>query len=214
MSYTVSQAYNRVLEEADKLGSDYFSLSQVLSAFKKETYDFIGERTKEAELNQEVTDDMRSLVKPIKLTLVSNPDEDKCFMAMVPNDYHTKLSLNVLYTDGLTSRKPTIDKMGEDNINNLSPLKKPDRMYPLIQQFSNYFNVNPNLPIGSTIQPDKLILIYFKQPSFGVNNNDVVVDLPNQVCELLFAKTATALLLNIGDERATTTYQVNKLFRE
>ena len=58
MPYTVAEAYNRVLEEADKLGSDYFDKQQVLSVFKKETLDFVGSKAAEAELNQQVTDDI------------------------------------------------------------------------------------------------------------------------------------------------------------
>jgi hypothetical protein len=56
MAYTVTDAY--ITQEADKLGSDYFPLPDVLKAFKKETLDFIGSRAKE--MNQEVTDDIRT----------------------------------------------------------------------------------------------------------------------------------------------------------
>jgi hypothetical protein len=213
MSYTVTEAYHRILEEADKLGSDYFSLPQVLKAFKKETLSFVGARAKEAEINQEVTDDIRSLLVPTLLPFIPNPDNALEKMATLPNNYHTKISVNVLYTDGLKARVPTLERHGEHNTNSISPFKKPDRMYPLIQQFSNYFNVHTGLTANSTVQPSKLILIYIKQPSFGVAQTDVMVDLPDSVCEYLFAETANHLRLNTGEPQASQDFQANQTFR-
>lgn len=214
MSYTVNEAYSRVLEEADKLGSDYFSLPQVLKAFKKETLDFVGSRAKEAELNQEVTDDLRSLVLSKLIPFLPNPDNALEKMASLPNDYHTKLSMNVLYTDGLKARIPTVERMGEHNTNSVSPFKKPDRSYPLIQQFSNYFNVITGIGSSATIQPSKLILIYIKKPNFGKLPTDVVVDLSDSVCEYLFASTANHLRLNTGEPSAARDFQINETYRK
>lgn len=214
MSYTVTEAYNRVLEEADKLGSDYFTIPQMLSAFKKETLDFVGSKAKDAERTQEVTDDIRSLVIPLKIPLLENPDEPLEKIAALPGNYFAKLTLNVLYSDGLKARKPNIERFGESNTNAISPLKKADRMYPTIQQFGNYFNVITGLSATSTIQPDKLLLIYIKRPTFGKLQNDIIVDLPDEVCELLFASTANAFLLNTGDERFQMDFQNNQTFRK
>lgn len=213
MSYTVTEAYNRIMEEADKLGSDYFSLPQVLKAFKKETLSFVGSKAKEVELNQEVTDDIRSLLVPVLIPFVSNPDNALEKMATVPNNYHTKVSVNVLYTDGLKARVPTIERHGEHNTNSISPFRKPERMYPLIQQFSNYFNVHTGLALNATIQPSKLVLIYIKQPTFGVVGTDVSVDLPDMVCEYLFQETANRLRLNTGEPQAAQDFQFNQTFR-
>jgi hypothetical protein len=213
MAYTVTAAYNRILEEADKLGSDYFTLPQVLSAFKKETLSFVGARAKEVELNQEVTDDVRSLVESKLIPFVNNPDDSLQKMATLPNDYLRKISINVKYTDGLKARLPTIERHGEHNTNSISPYKKPDRSYPLIQQFSNYFNVHTGIPSDATIQPDKLILIYFKNPTFGSTAEQVVVNLPDDVCEYLFVETANALRLNTGEPSASNDFQINQLFR-
>jgi hypothetical protein len=213
MSYTVTEAYNRILEEADKLGSDYFSLPQVLKAFKKETLSFVGAKAKEIELNQEVTDDMKSLLVPVLIPFINNPDNAMEKMAVVPNNYHTKVSLNVLYDDGLKARIPTIERHGEHNTNSVSPYRKPERSYPLIRQFSNYFNVSTGIPLNATIQPSKLILIYIKQPTFGQNPNDVVVDLPDSVCEYLFAETANHMRLNTGEPQAAQDFQFNQTYR-
>lgn len=214
MSYKVTEAYNRVLEEADKLGSDYFSLPQVLTAFKKETLDFVGARAKEVEINQEVTDDIRPLVDSILIPFLANPDDALQKMASLPNNYHTKLSINVLYTDGLKARIPTIERMGEHNTNSISPFKKPDRSYPLIQQFSNYFNVITNIPSSATIQPSKLILIYIKQPTFGKQLDDIVLNLSDTVCEYLFAQTANHLRINAGESSGVQDFQINQTYRK
>lgn len=214
MAYTVTEAYNRVLEEADKLGSDYFTLPQVLKAFKKETLDFVGARAKEAELNQEVTDDIRTLLVPVSIPFINNPDNALEKMAVLPNNYHTRLSVNVLYNDGLKARKPTVEKFGEANTNTISPFKKEDRLYPRIQQFANYFNVITGLAANSTIQPSKLLLVYIKKPSFGSMQTDVVVDLNDTVCEYLFAATANALRLNVGESQGQTNFQVNQTYRQ
>lgn len=213
MSYTVTEAYNRILEEADKLGSDYFSLPQVLKAFKKETLSFVGARAKEIEINQEVTDDIKSLLVPILIPFIDNPDNILEKMATVPNNYHTKVSVNVLYTDGLKARVPTVERHGEHNTNSVSPFRKPEKMYPLIQQFSNYFNVCTGISSGATVQPSKLVLIYIKQPTFGVNGTDVVVNLPDTVCEYLFQETANRLRLNTGEPQAAQDFQFNQTFR-
>lgn len=213
MSYKVNEAYTRVLEEADKLGSDYFSLPQVLTAFKKETLDFVGARAKEAEINQEVTDDIRPLVASALIPFIPNPDDSLHKMASLPNNYHTKLSLNVLYTDGLKARTPTIERMGEHNTNSISPYHKAERAYPLIQQFSNYFNVITNIASNATIQPSKLILIYIKNPTFGKLPDDIVVDLSDTVCEYLFAQTANHLRLNAGEPSAIQDFQINQTYR-
>jgi len=213
MAYTVTEGYNRVLEEADKLGSDYFSLQQVLKAFKKEVLSFVGARAKEAEINQEVTDDIRPLVVSVLIPFTPNPDDSKQKMAALPNNYHTKLSVNVLYNDGLKARKPTLERMGEHNTNLISPFKKPERMYPLIQQFSNYFNVHTGLPTSSTVQPSKLILIYLKQPTLGTTANNQIVNLSDSVCEKLFAETANALRQGAGEPSAGLDFQLNQTYR-
>ena len=185
----------------------------MLKAFKKETLSFVGAKAKEAELNQEVTDDIRSLLVPTLISFIPNPDNALEKMASVPNNYNTKISINVLYNDGLKARLPTLERHGEHNTNSISPFRKADRMYPLIQQFSNYFNVITNIPSNATVQPSKLILIYIKKPTFGASDADVVVDLPDPVCEYLFGETANHLRRNTGEPQAAQDFQFNQTFR-
>ena len=212
--YTVTEAYNRTLEEADKLGSDYFALPLFLKYFKKEVLDFVGSKAKEIEETQEITDDIVSLIDKKWIPFTNDPDEPEHKFAAKPNDYFSRISINVKYTDGLEARKPIIERFGESNTNSISPFKKAERMYPVIQQFSNYFYVVTGLSLSSLIQPDKLKLIYLKKPTFGSDSNDVVVNLPDQVCELLFARTANSFFVTTGDERAQTDFQINQTYRK
>lgn len=211
---TVTKAYMRVLEEVDKIGSDYFSLPQVLSALQKEVWNFVDSRCKEIEITQEVTDDIRSLVIPNKIDLMPNPDEPGEYMAALPNNYHRLLKLNIVFSDNIIARKPRVERFGEHNTNIANPYKTPTRAYPLIQQFSNYFNVITNLPVGGIITPTQMTIIYVKKPTFGTQQSQPVVDLPDAVCEHLFAKTAEALLFNTGDPRGPVDFQVNKTYRD
>lgn len=213
MSYTVSQAYERILEEGDKLGSDYFTLPQVLAAFKKETLSFVGSKAKQVELNQEITDDLRPLLVPTLISFIPNPDNNLEKMATVPNNYHTKVSVNVLYTDGLKARQPLVERHGEHNTNSVSPYRKANKQYPLIQQFSNYFNVVTNIASDATVQPSKLILMYIKNPTFGAIGTDSVVNLSDSVCEYLFGETANHLRFKTGDPSAPQDFQVNQAYR-
>lgn len=214
MAYTVTEAYNRVLEEADKIGSDYFTLPQVLKALKKEVLDFVGARAAEAEMNQQITDDLRPLLGSKAIPFINNPDDALEKMASVPSDYHTRLSVNVLYSDGLKGRQPTIERFGEASFNSVSPYKKAERMYPRIQQYEFYFNVITGLELNSPIQPTKLLLIYIKQPTFGKALNDIVVDLSDTICEQIFANTANALRLQAGEPNAQTNFQINQTYRQ
>lgn len=212
--YTVTEAYNRVLEEADKLGSDYFVLSLFLKVFKKEVLDFVGSKAIEIENTQQVTDDISSLIAKIWIDLTNDPDEPEHKFAAKPNNYFSKASINIKYSDGLMARKPNIERFGESNTNSISPFKVADRMYPTIQQFGNYFNVITGIPLSGPIQPEKMLLIYIKKPTFGRLQNDPVVDLPDEVCELLFSRTANTLFVTTGDERAQTDFQINQTYRK
>lgn len=212
--YTVIQAYNRILEEADKLGSDYFSLPQVLAAFKKEVLDFVGARAKEAELTETVTNDVRPLVVLANIPLIDNPDFPTQKIASIPNNFHTRLTLNVEYTDKHRARKPTVERFGEHNANMVNPNKRPSKQYPLIQQFSDYYNVHTNIPPLDAVQPETLVLMYIKYPTFGEAQAAPVVNLPDTVCELLFSATAAALMNNVGEPRGQVNFQIDQTFRK
>ena len=78
MAYTVSEAYKRVLDEADKMGSDYMPLPEMLSLFKKETLGFVRERAKDIEKNQEITTDLVPLIKPLSIPLIPGAQRKYC----------------------------------------------------------------------------------------------------------------------------------------
>lgn len=212
--YTVAEAHIRVLQETDKAGSDYFDLKRVLDEFQKVTWDFVGARAKEIEITQEVTDDIRTLLRSEKINLNNDPDNNLIKMAALPNQYYRRLKINVLFSDGIASRKTTVQRHGEADVNLLNPLKKPDRSYPLVTQFDSYFSVDTGLRSGDIIVPEKLLLVYLKKPNFGKQQTAAVVDLPDDVCEHLFAMTANSLLNGIGDERTATDFQIENTYRK
>lgn len=209
MAYTVQVAYMKVLEAADKMGSDYFPQPLVLSRFKTVTYDFLGQKAKEIEMNQEVTDDIKSLVVHAPIAPIPDPNEANCWLASQPLNYHTRLAVIVKYVDGTSSRMPTVERIGEHNSNLANPFKNPTKDYPLIQQMGDYFKIYP----GNN-NVSKFYLSYLRKPIFGINDNDMIVDLPVQVVEALINDVATSLIAKSGDPRTPVDIQVNESFRK
>ena len=207
MAYTVSQAYNRTLEEADKMGSDYFSLPEFLNLFQKEVWDFVRDRTKDVELTQEVTDDMRPLIERASLPLIPSTVDASDKMAAIPVDYYRRMRVNVRYNDQTLGREPQVIKHGEADFNEVSPFRKPSKEYPQITQYSDFFNVKTNISIANLIQPTQLILIYIKKPIINRNETDVIINLDDSVCELLFGRTANSFMVTKGDARAQMAFQ-------
>ena len=62
ITYTVTEVKNKINQFADKLGSDYFTLPVLLNRFETSTWDFVGEKLKEIEATQTVTDDISPLI--------------------------------------------------------------------------------------------------------------------------------------------------------
>ena len=108
MPYTVSEAYTRVLTEADKMGSDYFSLPQVLDVLQKEVYDFVEDQTKDIEKTQTVTEDIRPLLVVKEESLINSTLFQGDKMAAIPFDLFKPARLNVRYNDDTLSRETTL----------------------------------------------------------------------------------------------------------
>lgn len=212
MAYTVSEAYNKVLDEADKMGSDYMPLPEMLSLFKKETLGFVREKAKDIEKNQEITTDLVPLVKPLSIALIPNPDVPHQQIASRPSDYINRARVNVQYTDLMIARQPSVIKHGEIDSANASPFKRASKMYPIITQFEDYFNVDSGIRSTETIQPMSLILTYIRTPIFGSDLDDVIVDLDDTVCEMLFSRTANQFMVNKGDPRVQMSVQYKETF--
>lgn len=209
MAYTVNDAYNIVLQEADKMGSDYFPLPAVLARFKTEALDFVGKRAAEVEITQQVTDDIRQLVTLQQITTTVNADEAQCYNAALPLNYHTRFNVKVQYSDGTSADRPTLERIGEHNHNMQDPFKKPTKAYPLVMQMSDFFKIYTGGAVAT-----KLWLTYLKRPTFGVNGGDTVVNLSDDAVEDILKKTAAALHMVTGDPRAPMEIQVNQLSRK
>lgn len=214
---TVNEAYNKALEEADKNGSDYFSLPQFLVFFKNATYDFLGSRVKDVEASQTITDDIRPLVITNGLNLVYDINDPEVFNEMftaIPSNYYRGIRLNVKYNDGSVAREPNFIRHGEEDHVYSNPNKRPTKDYPLIKELSNVFRVVTNLPVNGTLQASKLICVYVKHPTFGSSGPDKIVDLPIDVVYLLTQRTANSFMETKGDARVGTSIQYRELFRK
>lgn len=213
MAYTVSQAYTRTLQEADKMGSDYFTLPEFLNVFQKEVYDFVENATKDIEETQLITDDIRPLIKTSELALVVSSIDPKDTMAAIPLDYFRRARINVIYTDNVLAREPQIIRHGEADYSNISPYKKATKEYPIITQHSDFFNVKTNIFVGSLIQPSKLLVTYVSKPVINKLEHEIITSLNDSVCELLFGRAANSFMATKGDPRVQMTFQHEESFR-
>lgn len=213
MAYTVSQAYTRVLQEADKMGSDYFTLPEFLNMFQKEVYDFVENATKDIEETQLITDDIRELIKTAEPNLVTSTVDSNDKMGALPLDYFRRARVNVIYSDNTLAREPQIIRHGEADYANISPYKKATKDYPIITQYSDFFNVKTNIPVSAPMQPTKLLLIYVSKPVINRNESDTITVLNDSVCEFLFGRTANSFMVTKGDPRAQIAIQHEESFR-
>lgn len=209
--YTVQEVYDKTLVEADKMGSDYLTLPEALIRFKKSAYDFLGQKAAEVEETQEVTQDIQKLVKVASITPVSDPNITGTFLAAFPTDYYQRLRVTVFYSDTEKSRLPRFQKFGEANTNLANPYKKPSREYPLITNYSDYFNVDAKGAI-----PTKVALTYLQKPLFGTaaNLSGVMLDLPISAVDIIISMMTSEWLVDKGDQRAQPKFQIKETSRK
>lgn len=198
---TNMQLLDKVNDEADKQGSDYFPYPLVKERFRKCTLALIREWVKSAEDTQEVTDDLRPIIKIKPLTPIVNPDDSSNYITAVPNDYLHKLSGRFTYNNGQTSVKTTFERHAEEEFNRSSPFKKPSFEFPLVSQSGNHFVIDTN-----GVVPKEFKLIYVRMPLFGVGENDNVFDLGEQALEKVVDLVVASLLIKAGDPRAQNDY--------
>lgn len=209
--YTVQEVYDKTLQQADKMGSDYLALPEALSRLKKAAYDFIGQKSAQVEKTQEVTEDLQSLVKIAPFIPVIDPNVTGTFLVPFPNDFFHRLRITVFYGTTEKSRLPRFQKFGEANTNEVSPYKKPDRKYPLITNYSDYMNINT----GGAI-PSKIAFTYFKKPVFGTEANmaGVWLELPVQAIEEILALMIAEWMVQKGDSRGPSEFQLKETYRQ
>lgn len=214
MAYTINHLYKKVLEGADKMGSDFFPLPYVMNKLESATYDFIGETIKYIENTQEIRDDLRTLYKPYKLTVVAD-ESDTTFKAVVlPSDY-----LHLMNAKVIDSKVPVRDtrviRHGQTEIFESNPNTRASAEYPTVVIYKNY------LKIISPGTPTHVQGFYVKKPIFGAymeQDDDIevniAVDLPDNVTEKIIKSIVNEIFIATGDPRAQLQLQDKMLYRK
>jgi hypothetical protein len=188
MEYSVDYCDKLMDQQLDKMGSDLFTLPIKLMQFRKATYDFIRETTTFFEATQEISDDLKMLLKSKNVLMTKFGREGKWF-SVNPNDYHrlimakpkfvNKIMPTFSTTQSFSSRQQNtqkqsfetryhtvkIIKLGQEIIYKRSPYKKPTHEYPVVQRLSDKIMFD----FGSDDGTDYKIaeISYIKEPSFG-----------------------------------------------
>ena len=212
MDYTVSQVKKKINQLSDKMGSDYFTLPQILNFFETATYDFVGERLKHVEKTQEITDDIRNLISsPVNLPAIEDPNISGRYIVAVPPNYLRQVAYDVYYEGNVRCRSSKIIRHAEyiNALNN--PNKRPSKDYPVILQFDSVWEIDA----GGT-QPLHLRLTYGKKPNFATTGepNTRIVNLPDDAIEKIMKITVTNLFGTTADERQQPSYQLQEAYRE
>lgn len=212
MAYTVQKLYDRVLEGTDKIGSDLFTLPDVMSRVETAAYDFIGETVKYIENTQEIRDDLLPLYKPFTITLIEDPNDANYKVAPVPTDYHHLMQIKVV-NESKPVRKTRVIRHGQEEIFEINPNKKATEEYPTVVLYKDYFRIiSPGTPVSVTG-------FYIKKPTFPTldENSDldteIAVDLPDHSTEKLIKTVITDWLISTGDPRAPMQHQERELYR-
>jgi len=213
MEYKLSEVDFKIKTFADKQGSDYFPLPIILNYFRTATLDFVGEKVKIIEKTQEVVDDIRPLIVPTKLNIIKDPNDNSRYISGLPVNYFRVLSYDIIYDDGTRCRRADVLRQGEYKIAHNNPNRTPTKLYPLITQESNLYQID----IGENdVVPQYMKLIYCKQPNFATvsNTNVRAVNLPDEAIEKIILSTVTRLFNSTGDQRSQSNYQLQEAFRK
>lgn len=211
MQYKLSEVHLKIKQFADKVGSDYFTLPELLSHFHTATLEFVGEKLKEVERNQEVTDDIRSLVVPGSLAVTRDPNDTTRWIAGLPYNYMRLLAFDVIYDDGTRCRRADMKRQAEYPTASLNPNTRPTKHYPIILQENNLLQID----CGKDATPVSIPIKYCKKPSFATSGQpDVrIVNLPDESIEAIILSTVTSLFGRTADQRVQIQNQFEKMFR-
>lgn len=211
MAYTVEHLYKKVLEQSDKMGSDFFSLEYVMNRAETATYDFIGETVKFLENTQEIRDDLMPLYKPFLLPAVSQ--SDGTYLVALPDDYMHLMSVAAI-DPNVKVRETTLIRHGQDEIFMHDPDTKPTAEYPLVSAYSTY------LKLISPGSPTHLKGYYIKKPTFGAYGphddieTEIAIDLPDHSTEKIIKQLVNDIFVATGDPRAEIQYVNKETYRK
>ena len=205
--YTVDYAYERCLDQVDKVGSDLFELPKFLNMFKTATYDIIGTDFKFIENTEEIRDDIKTLYRPLSVSISVVNGASICSL---PSDYLHMMAAQVYNSNTSVPkvRETRIIRHGEVNIRQLDPHNRPTTEYPILIYFSDYIEIKGNI-IEGTVSGS-----YLKKPTFGENETESIVDLPDQTIEQVLKKVAYLFELSVADERTQLQLQDDNIYRE
>jgi hypothetical protein len=93
----------------------------------------------------------------------------------------------------------------------LNPNRKPTKLYPIILQENNLFQVDA----GGEV-PEAMDIRYCKKPSFATTGqpNKRIVNLPDEAIENILLITVTRLFANTGDQRSQSNFQLEEAFNK
>jgi hypothetical protein len=213
MAYTVDHFYKKVLEGADKMGSDFFTLEYVMNRLETSAFDFIGETVKFIENTQEIRDDLLPLYKPFLLPVIPDPTEDETYLMALPNDYLHLMTVRGIDSE-VTVRETTLIRHGQDEIFLQDPDTKPLAEYPLISAHENY------LKLYSPGSPTDIRGYYVKRPTFGAYSvhddieTEIAIDLPDASTEKIIKQIVNDIFIAVGDPRAQMQYTNKETYRK
>lgn len=214
MGYSLLEVSEKVNALADKLGSDFFPRPVMLTVFETSSLDFIGERLKLIEKNQEISDDISNLITPKKIQITPNPDANfpDEYIAPIPVDYMRLLSYGVIYNDNTQSRRTRLMKNSQYEAMKLDANNRPNKFYPIIVQSNSIWKVYS----GSVDTPNKLKIVYCKLPSFAEINqlNTRIINLSDEAVEKIIYMTCTKLFNVTADQRTESNYKLQEAFRK
>lgn len=217
--YTLAWCDQYLDELLDKIGSDYFPLPLKLDRFITATYDFIKDRTKNLEITQEISDEIKSLIKSRKLSVLKSVisiHSKNIWNCPEPIDYYRLIGLVPLYVynneEISKSKKVTIIKVGQE-IYTRDPFREPNAEYPLVTRTSNLFSIYVG---NDSTNYTSAFITYLKKPEFAKidEDNKRIVDLSDSAIEQILLKTSNYLRFGVSDESAANNFQFNSQFGE
>lgn len=211
MAYTLTDTYEYGLELLDKKGSDFVQLPEFFRFFKTAVLDFIGERIPIIEKTQQITNDLRPLMKTAKVIVIDDPEDSYAVISAVPNDCHHLVRANAGYEGNVTGRRPSLIRHGNIDAYKADPNQKPAMDYPLITQYQEYIKIDSGFNNKAIIS----YMTYIKYPTYADIGTPTqqIVDLDDVSIEDILNKTILNLMATRADDRTNIKAQQEQSFR-
>lgn len=215
LAYTIEECDKYLDELTDKMGSDFFPLPIKFGRFITYTLDFIRENSGFAEANQEISDNIKTLLVRRENALIPVVGSPGSFLMAEPIDYHRLISLypyaRIAGINTKLAKKVAIIKEGQKLAYERDPFRKPSPFYPTVTRLENFFQIDTNDLANTYILGE---IAYIKKPTFGSIDvlTDRIVNLPDTSIEMILLKTADSLRFTTADESAKDIYIFNQTF--